>query len=53
MIAARNTWIDVTSGVPHAWPGVCARPPNCCLYCMHVNDITDGIQSRLEMFADE
>ena len=33
------------------YPGVCTRFP--VIYIMYVNDTTDGIQSTLEMFADD
>ena len=37
----------------HKWcpPAVNARSP--VIYIVYVNDITDGVQSTLEMFADD
>ena len=42
-----SQWIDVTSGVPQ---GSVLSP---LLFLLYVNDITDGVQSTLEMFADD
>ena len=42
-----SQWIDVTSGVPQ---GSVLGP---LLFLLYVNGITDGIQSTLEMFADD
>ena len=42
-----SQWIDVTSGVPQ---GSVLGP---LLFLLYVNDITDGVQSTLEMFADD
>ena len=42
-----SQWIDVTSGVPQ---GSVLGP---LLFILYVNDITDGVQSTLEMFADD
>ena len=42
-----SKWINVTSGVPQ---GSVLGP---LLFILYVNDITDGVQSTLEMFADD
>ena len=42
-----SQWIEVTSGVPQ---GSKLSP---LLFILYVNDITDGVQSTLEMFADD
>ena len=42
-----SQWTEVTSGVPQ---GSVLGP---LLFILYVNDITDGVQSSLEMFADD
>ena len=42
-----SQWTEVTSGVPQ---GLVLGP---LLFILYVNDITDGVQSTLEMFADD
>ena len=42
-----SEWIEVTSGVPQ---GSVLSP---LLFILYVNDITDGVQSTPEMFADD
>ena len=42
-----SQWIDVTSGVPQ---GSVLGP---LLFILYVNNTTDGVQSTLEMFADD
>ena len=42
-----SKWIEVTSGVPQ---GSVLGP---LLFILYVNDITNGVQSTIEMFADD
>ena len=42
-----SNWVDVTSGVPQ---GSVLGP---LLFILYVNDITDTIQSAIQMFADD
>ena len=44
---SNSRWVNVTSGVPH---GSVLGP---LLFILYVNDITDGLQSTPEIFADD